>query len=523
MRTSYEQVCAAHRWEVPAQYNIASDVCDKHPREKLAMVWESFDGSYRELLWGELQDLANQAAHLLRAQGVERGDRVAVVLPATPETAAIFFGVWKLGAILLSMSVLYGDDSIRHRLSDSGAKLVVSDAANAKRFDDFSMQLLVLDEDTLAGASTQFVSCDTSAGDPAQLYYTSGTTGLAKGIVHAHRYLLAHEEFVYCHEVEEGERFHGMGEWAWAAGIAPLLGPWRFGAVQCVYRREAGFDPHRQLDFLSRHDVANVFTTPTAMRAMMAIADAGRRYPQKFRRVCSAGEPLNPEAIRWFREQYGVTVLDYYGLTESYPLVANYPFMEVREGSMGKPMPGWKVEILDEDEQPVARGERGEICLRARSNPHFPLGYWNRPGESDEVFGGEWFHTKDAARQDADGYVWYEGRADDVIIAAGYRIGPFEVESACLEHSAVREAAAIASPDELRGNVVKAFVVLAPDYEPSEELAEEIKTFVRERLSAYAYPRRIEFVADLPKTLTGKIRRIVLRQLELERAQGARG
>ena len=519
---SYEQVCAAHRWEVPARYNIASDVCDKHPREKLAMRWESFDGSYRELAWGELQDLANQAAHVLRARGVERGDRVAVVLPATPETAAIFFGVWKLGAILLSMSVLYGDDSIRHRLSNSGAKLVVTDAANARRFDDFGTQLLVVDEATLAGASTDFVTCDTSAGDPAQLYYTSGTTGLAKGIVHAHRYILAHEEFVYCHEVEDGERFHGMGEWAWAAGIAPLLGPWRLGAVQCVYRREAGFDANRQLDFVSRHDVTNMFTTPTAMRAMMAIADAGRRYPQKFRRVCSAGEPLNPEAIRWFREQYGVTVLDYYGLTESYPLVANYPFMEVREGSMGKPMPGWEVEILDEEEHPVAHGERGEICLRARSNPHFPLGYWNSPAESDEVFGGEWFHTKDAARQDDDGYVWYEGRADDVIIAAGYRIGPFEVESACLEHPAVREAAAIASPDELRGNVVKAFIVLAPDRERSDELGEEIKAFVRERLSAYAYPRRIEFVDDLPKTLTGKIRRIVLRQRELERAQSLR-
>jgi len=519
---SYERVCAAHRWDVPAHYNIASDVCDKHPRDKPAMVWESFDGSYRELAWGDLQDLANQAAHVLAKQGVGRGDRVAVVLPPTPETAAIFFGTWKLGAILLSMSVLYGDDSIRHRLSDSGAKVVVTDAANAKRFAGSGAQLLILTEDTLAGASTDFVSCETSADDPAQLYYTSGTTGLAKGIVHAHRYILAHEEFVYCHEVQDGERFHGMGEWAWAAGIAPLLGPWRLGAVQCVNRREAGFDPHRQLDFLSRHEVTNVFTTPTAMRAMMAIEDAGTRYPQKFRRVCSAGEPLNPEAIRWFREQHGVTVLDYYGLTESYPLVGNYPFMEVREGSMGKPMPGWDVQLLDEDEQPVARGERGEICLRARSNPHFPLGYWNRPDESDEVFGGEWFHTKDAARQDDDGYVWYEGRADDVIIAAGYRIGPFEVESVCLEHPGVREAAAIASPDELRGNVVKAFIVLASDYEPSDELGEEIKTFVRERLSAYAYPRRIEFVPDLPKTLTGKIRRIVLRQRELERAHGAR-
>jgi acetyl-CoA synthetase len=516
--TSYEQACAQHRWVVPPRYNIVSDVCDKHSRDKPAMVWESFDGSFRELDWGELQDLANQAAHVLRARGVERGDRVAVVLPPTPETAAIFFGVWKLGAILLSMSVLYGDDSIRHRLSDSGAKLVVTDGANAGRFgDNTDVAVLVLDEHTLADAPTELVTCDTSADDPAQLYYTSGTTGLAKGIVHAHRYILGHNEFVYCHEVQDGERFHGMGEWAWAAGIAPLLGPWRLGALQCVYRREGGFDPHRQLDFLSRHQVTNVFTTPTAMRAMMTIADAGTRYPQRFRRVCSAGEPLNPEAIRWFREQYGVTVLDYYGLTESYPLVGNYPFMEVREGSMGKPLPGWEVQILDEDEQPVQQGERGEICLRARSNPHYPLGYWNRPRDSEEVFGGNWFHTKDAASQDADGYVWYEGRADDVIIAAGYRIGPFEVESVCLEHPAVQEAAAVASPDELRGNVVKAFIVLAADHEPSDELADEIKVFVRERLSAYAYPRRVEFVSDLPKTLTGKIRRIELRQLELER------
>ena len=198
----------------------------------------------------------------------------------------------------------------------------------------------MLDDGLLDGASTEFETADTAADDPAQLYYTSGTTGLAKGIVHAHRYVLAHEEFLYCHEVQDGERFHGMGEWAWAAGISPLLGPWRLGAVQVVLQRKGGFDPAQQLDFLSRHEVTNVFTTPTAMRAMMAIEDAGTRYPQRFRRVCSAGEPLNPEAIRWFREQYGLTVLDYYGLTESYPLVANYPFLEVREGSMGTPDAG---------------------------------------------------------------------------------------------------------------------------------------------------------------------------------------
>ena len=515
--TSYEEACATHEWHVPERYNIAADVCDKHPRDKLAMVHEHFDGTVREVSWGELQDLANQAANVLRDQGVEQGDRVAVVLPAdTRDRGRLLRHVEERGAAAVDVRALRRRGH-QHRLDDSGAKLLITDRANAGRFRHD--RILVLDDGLLDGAATDFETADTLADDPAQLYYTSGTTGLAKGIVHAHRYILAHEEFVYCHEVQDGERFHGMGEWAWAAGIAPLLGPWRYGAVQCVYQREGGFDPRRQLEFLSRHEVANVFTTPTAMRSMMGIADAGRTYPQKFRRVCSAGEPLNPEAIRWFREQYGVTVLDYYGLTESYPLVANFPWMEVREGSMGRPMPGWDVQILDEDERPVAQGERGEICLRARSNPHYPLGYRGNDEASAETFGGEWFHTKDAASMDEDGYVWYEGRADDVIIAAGYRIGPFEVESACLEHPAVAEAAAVASPDERRGMVVKAFIVLAEGHEPSEDLAKDLKDHVRDHLSAYAYPRLIEFVPDLPKTLTGKIRRIELRQAELERAR----
>jgi acetyl-CoA synthetase len=517
----YEELCAEHRWQVPERYNIAADVCDARDPDALAMVHEHFGGTVREVHWGELQALSNQAANFLAGLGVKKGDRVALVLPPTPETAALFFGTWKLGAILLSMSVLYGDEGIAHRIGDAEPKVLLTDAANAPRFEGLEGPRLVVFEPSLLAAESEVAeTADTSCEDPAQLYYTSGTTGLAKGIVHAHRYLLAHNEFELCHDVQEGERFHGMGEWAWAAGIAPLLGPWRLGATQLVYQREGGFDPHKQLSFLSRHKAENVFATPTAIRSMMGISDAKSRYPQSFRIVCSAGEPLNPEAIRWFREQFGVTVLDYYGLTESYPLCGNFPWMEVREGSMGKPVPGWDVAILDEDERPVAQGERGEICLRARSNPHYPLGYWRLPEASAEDFGGEWFHSKDAASVDAEGYFWYQGRADDVIIAAGYRIGPFEVESACLEHEAVAEAAAVASPDERRGSVVKAFIVLADGKEPSEELAEEIKAFVRERLSAYAYPRRIEFTAALPKTLTGKIRRIELREREAEAQAG---
>ncbi|MEJ7789587.1 MAG: AMP-binding protein [Thermoleophilaceae bacterium] len=533
---TYDEMCAAHEWLVPERYNIAIDVCDKHPREKRAMVWEDWRGNEREVSFGELQDLSSSFANVLEANGIEREDRVATLLPSLPETAAVFLGTYKRGAILLSMSVLYGDEGIVHRLRDSGARAVVTDTANRHRIPDGMAEvILVIDGEegerqegdidltaAIEEASDSYEPVDTAADDPAQLYYSSGTTGLAKGILHAHRYLLAHEEFEFCHDVQDGELFHGMGEWAWAAGIAPLLGPWRYGATALVFARKGGFDPEEQLSFLSKHGVQGMFTTPTALRAMTAIQGAGERYPlPELRNPCSAGEPLNPEVIRWFREQYGHTVLDYYGLTESYPLCGNFPTVEVREGSMGRPMPGWHVAILDEDETELGVGERGEICLRARSNPHYPIGYWNRDEDTEEVFGGDWFHTKDAAELDEDGYVWYAGRADDVIISAGYRIGPFEVESACVEHPAVLEAAAVASPDPKRGDLVKAFIVLGEGHEASDETADEIKKFVRGHLSAFAYPREIEFVDDLPKTLTGKIRRIELREAERERKKTA--
>ena len=236
--------------------------------------------------------------------------------------------------------------------------------------------------------------------------------------------------------------------------------------------RKGGYDPEEHLRFLSKHGVENMFTTPTALRAMTGVERAGERYPlERLRVTCSAGEPLNPEVIRWFREQFGITVLDYYGLTESYPLCGNFPTVEVREGSMGRADARLGRPDPRRGRAAAARpASAGEICLRARSNPHYPLGYWNRPEDTEEEFGGDWFHTKDAATVDEDGYVWYAGRADDVIISAGYRIGPFEVESACVEHPAVKEAAAVASPDERRGDIVKAFIVLAGGHEPTDEL-----------------------------------------------------
>src|SRR4051794_572481 len=234
---TYEEACEQHSWQVPERYNIAADVCDKHPRDKLAMIHEDPDGNVRELHWGELQDMSNRFARLLADSGVQRGDRVAMLLPPTPETAAAFLGAWRSGAILLSMSVLYGDDGITHRLTDSQAAVVVTNAANRERVEG-QTKVVVLEPGDLDDGSTDFEPVDTAADDPAQLYYTSGTTGLAKGILHAHRYILAHEEFVYSHDVQDGERFHGMGEWAWAAGICPLIGAWRLGAVQLVLQRK---------------------------------------------------------------------------------------------------------------------------------------------------------------------------------------------------------------------------------------------------------------------------------------------
>src|SRR4051794_24283747 len=278
---------AQHSLGVPQPYNIARGVGGKHEGRRLPVIWEDWRGTERKVSFGELQDLSNKFANVLEANGIERGDRVATLLPSLPETAAVFLGTYKRGAILLSMSVLYGDEGIEHRLSDSGAKALVTDTANRHRIPEGLAEVIfVMDSgegerasgDVDFGAAMEKASAsydieDTAADDPAQLYYSSGTTGKAKGILHAHRYLLAHEEFEYCHDVQDGELFHGSGEWAWAAGICPLLGPWRYGAVQFVYARKGGFDPEEQLRQLSKHEVTNMFTTPTALRAMTGVRD----------------------------------------------------------------------------------------------------------------------------------------------------------------------------------------------------------------------------------------------------------
>ena len=413
--------------------------------------------------WGELQSLSNRAANVLRAHGVERGDRVAVVAPATPETAAIFFGTWKIGAILLSMSVLYGDEGIRHRVSDSQAKLIVCSPDQAERMPgDLVDEVLVLDDDLLAGA-------DDRLRDRRHLGRRPGPALLLVG---HHRAGEGHPPRPPLHPRPRGVRLLPRRPRRRAASTAWASGRGRRGSPRCS-GRGASAPPSSSTSARaastrtsssrcsSRHGVTNVFTTPTAMRAMMAIEDAGERYPQKFRIVCSAGEPLNPEAIRWFREQYGVTVLDYYGLTESYPLCANFPFMEVREGSMGKADAGLgraRSSTRTSSRSPRASAARS-ACARARTRTtRSATGTTRRPPRRPSAASGSTPRTPRSRTRTATSGT--PGRADDVIISAGYRIGPFEVESACIEHPAVREAAAVASPDEKRGHVVKAFVVL---------------------------------------------------------------
>lgn len=511
--TAYQQMRADHRWAVPKRYNVAADVCDKHPVDKLAMIWTDGKHPDRYVRWGELQDLSARFASYYRSRGIGKGDRVAVLLPAAPESAAALLGVLRIGAIGMPMCTLWSNDSLAYRLGDAGARLVVTDTATAAReLGDPTPEPLVLDGrglDAVGAQPTSTTATDTSPDDPALIYYTSGSTGPPKGVLAPHRSLIGHNEFEYCQDLRDGELSYWMGDWAW--GVYKILGPWRYGAVNVVYTTDRRFDPERVLDTLSRLGVSNVFLNPTGLRLMMnLVPDAGRRFPQQFRVVCSANEPLGAAEADWFTGQFGVPVLENYGMTEAYPMIGNFPGVPRKKGSMGLPVPGWEVAILD-DEQPVPQGRAGEICLRARSNPQYPLGYWGREDDTRRDFGGDWFHTKDVAWMDADGYVFYVGRRDDVIKSAGYRISPFEVESACERHPAVAEAGVIGVSDAERGHKVKAFVVPANGHEPASELAEAIKRFVRDEHSEFGYPKLIEFIDALPRGQSGKLGRAVLR------------
>ncbi|MGW3469997.1 acyl-CoA synthetase [Saccharopolyspora sp. NPDC000995] len=512
---AYQDLVNGQRWDVPERYNMAVDVADHHPADRIALIFEDHTGRHQEVSWAEVRDRSLRVAVHLHELGVRKGDRVAVLLPQRPDTPATYLGVLRTGAILVTMSLLWADEPIAYRLADSGSTVLFTEDEVLDRArplaGEAGAQLVSVDDPAIAQRPAEYATVDTAADDPALIFYTSGTTGAAKGIVHAHRTLLGHNEFQYCHDLRPGDVFYGAGDWAWS--MAKLMGPLRAGATHLVYRPAAGFDPEGLLAAMARNGVTTSLVNPTFVRKMRAeVPDAGTRYPQSLRVVCCANEPLSVDLIEWFREQFGMTLLDYYGSTESYPLVGNFPGVPVKPGSMGRPLPGWQVALLDEQEQPVEQGQPGEICLRTGSNPQFPLGYWQRPEASETDFGGDWYHTKDQAVMDSDGYYWFLGRTDDVIKTSGYRVGPYEVEEALREHPAVADAGVVGLPDPVRGQVVKAWIELADGYSPTTELAEQIKTFAKENYSRFSFPRLIEFEPQLPRSATGKIQRAELRR-----------
>ena len=529
---SYDEVCGAFRWRVPGRYNIGVDVCDRHAADpdRLALIHEADDGGVETWTFARLEDSSNRLANALRALGVARGDRVGILLPQRPETAIAHIATYKLGAIAVPLFTLFGPDALEYRLADSEATALITDADGMAKVLPLKDRLprlaaLVCSDGAAAGgedfhallarASPRFAAVDTAADDPALIIYTSGTTGPPKGALHAHRVLLGHlpgVQFPHDFFPRPGDLFWTPADWAWIGGLIDVLLPaWHFG-VPVLAHRARKFDPERAFDLMARHGVRNAFLPPTALKLMRQVNDPRARHDLRLRSVGSGGETLGEELLAWGEETLGVTINEFYGQTEVNLVVGNCAeIMAVRPGSMGRAVPGHAVAVVGDDGAEVATGEVGQVAVR-RPDPVMFLEYWKNPEATKAKFAGDWCLTGDLARHDADGYFWFAGREDDVITSAGYRIGPGEVENCLMTHPGVAIAAVVGVPDAVRGEIVKAFVVVKPGVEASDALAGEIQDHVRTRLAAHEYPRQVEFVAELPMTATGKIMRRVLRE-----------
>lgn len=524
--TSYEEGAAAFRWKVPAHYNIGTDVCDRHAAahpDRVALIVEEADGSVRRHTFGALKDASDRCALALRGLGVERGDRVAILLPQAVETAIAHIAAYKLGAIAVPLFTLFGEDALTYRLGDSGAKVLVTDTANRERVLALDVRPTILCVgggtgtvdfwDALGAAGGSFVPIDTAADDPAVIIYTSGTTGKPKGALHAHRVLLGHLPGVEMPQEmfpQPGDLFWTPADWAWIGGLIDVLLPSLHHGVPVLAHRARKFDPEEAFALMNRHGVRNVFMPPTALKLMRQVPNPPRTA---LRSIGSGGETLGAELLDWGRATFGLTINEFYGQTECNLVIGNCAgLMEVRPGAMGRAIPGHDVAIIDNSGHRMPTSQVGRIAVR-RPDPVMFLGYWNNPAATADKFIGDWLLTGDMGRQDGDGYFWFVGRDDDVITSAGYRIGPGEVEDALMKHPAVAMAAVIGVPDPVRTEAVKAFVVLQDGQEASPELAADIQEFVKRRMAAHAYPRQVAFVESLPMTPTGKIRRKDLREL----------
>ncbi|HEY7945854.1 MAG: acyl-CoA synthetase [Burkholderiales bacterium] len=542
----YREICARHRWNVPQDFNIAAAVCGRHAddRSRFAMYWEDESGSTAALTFWDLQQQANRLSNALAALGVGRGDKVAIILPQRPETAIAHIACYQLGAVAVPLSFLFGPDALEYRLENSETVVAIVDPASLPNLAAIRDKLpglrhaigaagaresWLLDWDALLQkASRHFSPVATRATDPALLIYTSGTTGPPKGALMPQQCLLGNlPGFVCSHDQfpQPGDVFWSPADWAWTGGLMDALLPTLyFGCPVVGYRGR--FDPERALALIDKYQVRNTFLFPTALKMMMkAIPQPRARYDVTLRSVMSAGEAVGTTVFAWAQEALGVTINEMFGQTEMNYIVGNsHTSWPAKPGSMGRPYPGHRIAVLDEDGHPVAAGDMGEVAINrvapdGAPDPVFFLEYFKNAEGTAKKFSGDWCRTGDLAREDEDGYLWYQGRSDDMFKAAGYRIGPSEIENCLVRHPAVANAAIVPSPDATRGNVIKAFIVLAPGHDPSPALEDAIRQHVREYLAPYEYPKEIEFIAELPMTTTGKVQRRVLRQRELERTK----
>ncbi|MBR0682839.1 AMP-binding protein [Roseomonas eburnea] len=529
--TTYEEMVRRFRWAVPEAFNIAEACCDRWAdgSGRVALIHLRADGGTERITFDVLRSTSARFAHVLEAYGIGRGDRVAVLLPQGPEAALAHLAIYRLGAIAVPLFQLFGPDALEFRLRDSGAAAIITDDVGLARLAPVRERLgelrLVLNADgarpgakslwALAEqANDTYPAVRTAADDPALIIYTSGTTGAPKGALHAHRTLLGHLPGVEMPQElfpQPGDLFWTPADWAWIGGLLDVLLPSLFHGVPVLAHRMAKFDPERALGIMAKHEVRNAFLPPTALRMMRQVVDPAR-FGHRLRSIGSGGETLGAETLEWGRAAFGLTINEFYGQTECNVVVSNCAgLMPVRPGSMGRPVPGHDVAILDAEGVPCGPGEAGVIAVR-RPDPVMFLRYWNNPEATEAKFRGDWLLTGDTGAVDDAGYLRFVGRDDDVITSAGYRIGPGEVEDCLLKHPAVALAAVVGLPDALRTEAVTAIIVPREGVAPGAALAAEIQSFVRNRLAAHLYPRRVVFAVDLPLTATGKVMRGTLRK-----------
>ena len=539
MTDAYDRLCREFRWNTPAHFNFgaAVDAFAADPN-RVALLWEDQAGNRARLSFADIRDQSNRVANVLAALGIKRGDPVMIVLPRITLWQCVYIGALKVGAIVVPCVSMLREKDLVYRANHSGARAIIAGFDSVDLVGDLRSKCPMLKhyllvgtsrtgwesiQEAMQGASPEFQPVATRSDEPAICYYTSGTTKDPKAVLHGHAYTWAHQftGSIWL-GLKPGDRHWTTADTGWAkAAYGVLFGPWMNGVTTFMYNGR--FDPKRQFELLRRYRITSFCAPPTEYRMLVKEDLASQALPE-LRHCAGAGEPLNPEVIEVWRQHFNLLIHDGYGQTETALVAANLPGTAIKPGSMGRPFPGLDVRVIDENLKEVATGETGQIAVRVTPGkpPSIMLEYWKNPAENAAVFQGDFYLTGDNAYRDGEGYLWFVGRADDLISSAGYRIGPFEVESALLEHPAVMESAVVASPDADRGSIVKAFVRLKPGADRSAALVIELQEHVKRITAPYKYPREIEFVDDLPKTVSGKIRRVELRDREIERKPIAR-